>query len=220
MKTSPFLKFIFVFMKKILSLLIVLCLSCEDERYNIDDYPNQIISDPSGACISGEIAGAVASGNNIVLVWADEFDVDGIRVRKIGFMKPYPPTMEVGGMAKPVLHQQAIQLFCRGWAVTYCTKESYKGKNFTSARLVTNKLFDFTYGKVEVHYETHQWDEWYMACHMVVGRILKQTLGLPVVKLISWSSLVKMHLKSSLQSITPPPEGRLYQSDNRRRRHI
>lgn len=139
-------------MKKILSLLIVLCLSCEDERYNIDDYPNQLISDPSGACISGEIAGAVASGNNNVLVWADEFDVDGSPCEENWFHETIPPNNGSwwNGETQYYTNKLSNSFVEDGLLHIVAKKESYKGKNFTSARLVTNKLFDFTYGKVEV----------------------------------------------------------------------
>ncbi|MDO6737277.1 glycoside hydrolase family 16 protein [Wenyingzhuangia sp. 2_MG-2023] len=105
--------------------------------------------DPPEESCNALIESAIPTGDFTTLVWADEFDVDG----------------------SPCLENWSYDIGASGWGNNesqYYTREAdnvkiedgvlkitakkqlYNGAEYTSARLITQEKYGFTYGKVEV----------------------------------------------------------------------
>jgi beta-glucanase (GH16 family) len=83
------------------------------------------------------------------LVWSDEFDTPG---------SPDPTKwgydLGAGGWGNNELenytNRQANALVSNGTLKIYALKESYNGSSYTSARMLTNNLYSFEYGRIDV----------------------------------------------------------------------
>tara|TARA_B100000809_G_scaffold77865_2_gene75722 strand:+ start:16908 stop:17774 length:867 start_codon:yes stop_codon:yes gene_type:complete len=91
-----------------------------------------------------------ATGNNDVLVWADEFNENGIPCTNNW-------TYDIGNSGWGNNEIQYYKkddsdnvIIADGVLKITAVKELYKGSNYTSTRMKTQGLFSFTYGKVEV----------------------------------------------------------------------
>lgn len=101
-------------------------------------------------CPSGH-TGASGSGNNDVLVWADEFDIDGLPCSANwtydlgtgdngwgnGELQYYTDRPENAVVESGLLKITAIA-------------EPFQGSDYTSARIRSENLYEFTYGRVEI----------------------------------------------------------------------
>ena len=139
-------------MKKLLSLItLIAVISCQETNYNIDDFPSEIVFDPTAACISAKISNSNPKGNNDVLVWAEEFDNPTLCQDNWVF-ETVPP--ENGGWfngeQQYYTDRSSNASILNGVLRITAKKEVFKGKNFTSTRITTQDLFEFKYGKVQV----------------------------------------------------------------------
>ena len=98
---------------------------------------------------SGNVTAAVASGNNDVLVWSDEFDANGSPCTDNW-------TYDVG-TGQSGWGNKEVQYYTRDNAIIEdgmlkitAKKQTYRGAEYTSARIKTQDRYSFTYGKVEV----------------------------------------------------------------------
>lgn len=101
-------------------------------------------------CSSG-FTGATGSGNNDVLVWADEFDVDG---------SPCDGNWDFDfGNGNNGWGNGELQFYTdrldnarveNGNLIITAKTEDFAGFNYTSARLKSKEKVEFTYGKVEI----------------------------------------------------------------------
>ena len=106
---------------------------------------------PSSSCTSGGATADDASGNNDVLVWADEFNVDGAPCSKNW-------TYDIGvgsngwgnNESQYYTYRSKNVVVENGVLKIHAMKEDYCGSNYTSARLKSQGIFDFKYGKVVV----------------------------------------------------------------------
>jgi len=139
-------------MKKLYSVLFLFALlGCEDKIYNIDDYPSEIVFDPSGACVSAVIPNASPSGNNDTLIWAEEFDDSSVCADNWVF-ETVPPNNGSwwNGEQQYYTNRSQNASILNGVLRITARKENYQGKSYTSARMTTQGLFEFKYGKVQV----------------------------------------------------------------------
>jgi beta-glucanase (GH16 family) len=137
--------------KYYISLIPIFLVSCQDPTYNIDDYPSQIVFDPNQACISAKIPNAAPQGNNDVLVWAEEFDDD--QVCEANWVFETIPPQNGGwfnGEQQYYTDRSTNASILNGVLRITAKKESYLGKDYTSARITTQDLFEFKYGKIQV----------------------------------------------------------------------
>lgn len=95
----------------------------------------------------GNVTGAVGSGNNDVLVWADEFDTEGTPCNDNW-------TYDIGntgwGNNEVQYYAKKNAYIKEGILKITAKKETYLGAPYTSARMKTQDRYSFTYGKVEV----------------------------------------------------------------------
>jgi hypothetical protein len=102
----------------------------------------------NGGLCTGE-TGEIGSGNNDVLVWADEFDIDGAPCED-----NWRYDMGAGGWgnneAQYYTDRPENVIVENGLLKITTIAESFSGSDYTSARLKSEQRFDFTYGKVEV----------------------------------------------------------------------
>ena len=155
--------------KYYISLIPIFLVSCQDPTYNIDDYPSQIVFDPNQACISAKIPNAAPQGNNDVLVWAEEFDYD--QVCEANWVFETIPPQNGGwfnGEQQYYTDRSTNASILNGVLRITAKKESYLGKDYTSARITTQDLFEFKYGKIQVRAKLPQGAR-YIASNMDVG---------------------------------------------------
>ena len=126
---------------KYILIVSLINLSCSKDENMSEGEPTPNLSCP------GTIEGAVASGNNDVLVWSDEFDTDGSPCTKNW-------TYDVGATG---WGNNEVQYYSRNNAIIEdgvlkitAKKETYLGAAYTTARIKTQNRYSFTYGKVEV----------------------------------------------------------------------
>lgn len=139
-------------MKKYYIFLIPLFIvSCQDPIYDIDDYPSQIVFDPNQACVSADIPNADPQGNNDVLVWAEEFDDNEVCEDNWVF-ETIPPQNGswFNGEQQYYTDRDVNASILNGVLRITAKKEPYLGKEYTSARITTQDLFEFKYGKIQV----------------------------------------------------------------------
>ena len=126
------------------STLICLMYSCESDS---EQSPNVTI--PKDTHCPGNITDATPTGNNDVLVWADEFDTDGFPC-----LRNWDAEIGTGewgwGNGEKQYYTRENANTNNGILSITAKKESYRGSQYTSARLITKNKFDFTYGRVEV----------------------------------------------------------------------
>ena len=137
-------------MKK-LSFLFIILVSCHEPSLNIDDFPNEINFNPNEACVAAKIVNASPSGNNDVLVWAEEFEDDKI-CEDNWFFETVPPQNGswFNGEQQYYTDRSTNSSILNGVLRITAKKESYLGKDYTSARITTQDLFEFKYGKIQV----------------------------------------------------------------------
>ena len=126
-------------------------LSCQDKVYNIDDYPSELVIDLSGACIPGTIPNVKPIGDNTTLVWAEEFD-DSVICQDNWVFETIPPNNGSWWNNEQQYYTDRLQnasVVNRVLRIT-AKRENYRDKSYTSARMTTQDLYEFTYGKVVV----------------------------------------------------------------------
>ena len=113
--------------------------------------PEPIVQVPQG-CPSGRVADARPTGDFSTLVWADEFNEDGAPCDNNWFHEIIPP--DNGGWYN---REQQFYTDSRSNSIVedgvlkiIAKKEKFNGKEYTSARMTTQDLFEFQYGKVEI----------------------------------------------------------------------
>ena len=113
--------------------------------------PEPIVQIPQG-CPSGRVANANPTGDFTTLVWADEFNEDGAPCENNWFHEIIPPSN--GGWYN---NEQQFYTDSRSNSIVEdgvlkitAIKEQFEGKEYTSARMTTQRLFEFLYGKVEI----------------------------------------------------------------------
>lgn len=140
-------------MKKFLYIFLItfLAIACQDKDYNIDDYPSELVIDLSGACVPGEIPNVLPTGDNTTLVWAEEFDDTEICLDNWNF-ETVPPNNGSWWNNEQQYYTNRTQnsSILNGVLRITARRENYRGKMYTSARMTTQNLFQFTYGKVQV----------------------------------------------------------------------
>lgn len=103
------------------------------------------------ACANSGVTGNAGTGNFATLVWADEFNTDGPPCSKNW---TYDVGTGSGGWgnneAQYYTNLQKNVTAKDGILKITAIKESYQGRSYTSARIKTQTLFNFKYGKVEV----------------------------------------------------------------------
>jgi beta-glucanase (GH16 family) len=128
------------------SLFICMLCSCgsDSDTNRITD-----VELPADTQCPGTVAGATPTGNNDVLVWADEFDTEGFPCRQNW-------DAEIGtgdwgwGNNEKQYYTRSNAYAENGILRITAKKEAYRGSEYTSARIVTRNKFDFTHGRVEV----------------------------------------------------------------------
>ncbi len=113
--------------------------------------PSSVVQVPQG-CPSGRVANANPTGDFTTLVWADEFNEDGAPCENNWFHEIIPP--DNGGWYN---NEQQFYTDSRSNSIVEdgvlkitAIKEQFEGKEYTSARMTTQRLFEFLYGKVEI----------------------------------------------------------------------
>lgn len=103
-------------------------------------------------CSSGEIKEARPTGDYNVLIWGDEFDIDGRPCPDNWFHETVPPNNGSwwNNEFQHYTNREENSIVENGVLKIIARKENYNGKQYTSARLNTMNLFEFKYGKVEV----------------------------------------------------------------------
>ena len=125
-----------------LFIILISILSCGG-----NDEPEEMEKPIAHLSCPGTVAGAVASGNNDVLVWEDDFVTDGSPCTDNW-------TYDIGnsgwGNGESQYYARKNANVKDGILSITAKKETYLGAAYTSARIKTQDRFSFTYGKVEV----------------------------------------------------------------------
>ena len=117
---------------------------------NLLAWYQKFTTDPpiSGGLCSG-LTGDDGSGNNDVLVWADEFDTDGAPCSD-----NWAYDMGAGGWGNEELQYYTDRpenvLVENGLLKITAKAENFNGSPYTSARILSKNKFEFNYGRVEV----------------------------------------------------------------------
>ncbi len=107
-----------------------------------------------GEPCKGQIADAEPTGDNTTLVWADEFETDGVPCSD-----NWTYDVDTGTTGSSGWGNQEVQYYTRetdnvevkgGVLKITAKKQNYSGASYTSARVKTQGLYGFTYGKVIV----------------------------------------------------------------------
>ena len=134
----------------------VLFIGCSSNEIEEGTTPNVIVPEPivqiPQGCPSGRVANANPTGDFTTLVWADEFNEDGAPCENNWFHEIIPP--DNGGWYN---NEQQFYTDSRSNSIVEdgvlkitAIKEQFEGKEYTSARMTTQRLFEFLYGKVEI----------------------------------------------------------------------
>ncbi len=123
-----------------------------NNSFEEDSMVNIITSNQIDESCSGVISNAQIKGDYKTLIWADEFDEDGSFCNKNWYAETVPPNN--GSWWNNEFQYYTDRLdnvnVENGVLKIIAKRENYKGKEFTSARIVSKGLFDFMYGKIEV----------------------------------------------------------------------
>jgi len=98
---------------------------------------------------SGEVVDALPTGNNDVLIWAEEFNEDGSPCSKNW-------TYDLGtgswgwGNGESQYYTRDNAVVENGVLKIIAKKENYQDSQYTSARIKTQGRFNFTYGRIDV----------------------------------------------------------------------
>lgn len=139
-------------MKKIFCFICTIILvGCTDEELNIDDFPNEVVFQAQNACAGGSVNDANPTGTNTTLIWSDEFNDTSI-CEENWLFETIPPNngswfnneqqYYTSRPSNATIENGALKIIAK--------KESYRGKEYTSARMTTQNLFEFQYGKVQI----------------------------------------------------------------------
>jgi hypothetical protein len=105
---------------------------------------------PPPACDSGA-TGATGSGNNDVLVWADEFNVDGAPCSGNWSYNVGTGSNGWGNGETQYYTDRPENIIVENDMLKITARrENFNGSEFTSSRIVTQDKFEFTFGKVEM----------------------------------------------------------------------
>ena len=103
----------------------------------------------SGGGLCSGLTGDDGSGNNDILVWADEFDTDGAPCAD-----NWGYDLGAGGWGNDEVQYYTDRpenvVVENGLLKITAIAESFSGSDYTSARILSKNKFDFTFGKIEV----------------------------------------------------------------------
>ena len=158
--------------KSYLIYCFVLFMACQDKDYNIDDYPSELVIDLSNACLPAAIPNATPTGDNTTLVWAEEFSDTEICIDNWVF-ETIPPNNGSWWNNEQQYYTDRAQnaSVLNGVLRITAKREDYRGKEFTSARMTTQDLFEFTYGKVQIRAKLPSGQGTWPAIWMLGGNI-------------------------------------------------
>ena len=124
-------------MKKYILILIVVSLSCS--KSNPVNSQNTNTSNDN-------------SDKDLNLIWSDEFSVDGAPSLQNWFLETVPPNNGSwwNNEEQYYTDRRENSIVEGGVLKIIAKKEEYKQKSYTSARMITQNLFDFKYGEVHV----------------------------------------------------------------------
>lgn len=140
-------------MKKFLTLLFVGCLSCSsDPSYIPTEDPTDIVVDVQSGCGYSLVQDANPNGDMTTLVWSDEFDDNGAPCSSNWNLETIPPNNGSWWNEEQQYYtdRRENSLVENGLLKIIAKRENYSGKGYTSARMTTQDLFEFEYGKVEI----------------------------------------------------------------------
>ncbi len=113
-------------------------------------YHTFVPEDTSGPVECSGLTGNNGGGNNDVLVWAEEFDVDGAPCSENWSYELGTGNNGWGnGEAQYYTDNSSNIDVSDGILRITAIAESFNGSDYTSARIKTHQKFDFTYGRVE-----------------------------------------------------------------------
>ena len=113
-------------------------------------YHTFVPEEGSGPVECAGFTGDAGSGNNDVLVWADEFDTDGAPCSENWSFELGTGNNGWGnGEAQYYTDDPSNVVVSDGVLKITAKAESFQGSDYTSGRLKTNQNFDFTFGRVE-----------------------------------------------------------------------
>ena len=124
-------------MKKYILILLIFSLSCS--KNNSVNSQNTNTSNDN-------------SDNDLNLIWSDEFSVDGAPSLQNWFLETVPPNNGSwwNNEEQYYTDRRENSIVEGGVLKIIAKKEEYKQKSYTSARMITQNLFDFKYGEVHV----------------------------------------------------------------------
>ncbi len=126
------------------SALICFAISCGS-----DDKQTPNVQLPTDTHCPGTVADATPTGNNDVLVWADEFDTNGFPCSRNWTAEE--GTGEWGwGNGEKQFYLRGNANAENGILSITAREEQFQDSDYTSARIITKNKFDFTHGRVEV----------------------------------------------------------------------
>ena len=126
------------------STLICFAISCGS-----DDKQTPNVQLPTDTHCPGTVADATPTGNNDVLVWADEFDTNGFPCSRNWTAEE--GTGEWGwGNGEKQFYLRGNANAENGILSITAREEQFQDSDYTSARIITKNKFDFTHGRVEV----------------------------------------------------------------------
>jgi len=128
-----------------LPLLFVGFFSCSNEPSYI---PTENLGN-NGATI---IDNVTPTGDLTTLIWSDEFENNGAPSASNWNLETIPPNNGSWWNEEQQYYtdRRENSIVANGILKIIAKKELYSGKNYTSARLTTQDLFEFQYGKVEI----------------------------------------------------------------------
>ena len=114
-----------------------------------DDKQTPNVQLPTDTHCPGTVADATPTGNNDVLVWADEFDTNGFPCSRNWTAEE--GTGEWGwGNGEKQFYLRGNANAENGILSITAREEQFQDSDYTSARIITKNKFDFTHGRVEV----------------------------------------------------------------------
>ncbi|MGB2502909.1 MAG: glycoside hydrolase family 16 protein [Flavobacteriaceae bacterium] len=140
--------------KKIILFLTAISFSCSsggDDPTPIPiDEPQVIV--PVEGCQGGRIENANPTGDRTTLVWAEEFEEDGAPCVKNWNHETIPPNNGSWWNEEVQYYtdRRDNSIVEDGVLKIIAKKENYLSKEYTSARMTTQRLFEFRYGRVEI----------------------------------------------------------------------
>lgn len=140
--------------KKLILLFTAVSFSCSsggDDPTPIPiDEPQVIV--PVEGCQGGRIENANPTGDRTTLVWAEEFEEDGAPCVKNWNHETIPPNNGSWWNEEVQYYtdRRDNSIVEDGVLKIIAKKENYLSKEYTSARMTTQRLFEFRYGRVEI----------------------------------------------------------------------